>query len=149
MRFLLVDRILELDPLKEIVAEKFIDPGEDYFRDHFPGFPVVPGVLMVEMMAQTAGKCLMAGIEKSRWPVLLQVVRANFRKVVQPGVTLTMRAKITSVTAATAGADAVVERDGERVADASLLFGYVSRDFLSPGYEDEALREYLQRQGGT
>src|SRR5688572_1657004 len=149
MRFLLVDRILELDPLKEIVAEKFIDPGEDYFRDHFPGYPVLPGVLMVEMMAQTAGKCLMAGIEKSRWPVLLQVVRGNFRKVVQPGVTLTMRAKITSVTAATAGADAVVERDGERVADASLLFGYVSRDFLSPGYEDEALHEYLQRQGGA
>jgi 3-hydroxyacyl-[acyl-carrier-protein] dehydratase len=148
MRFLLVDRIAELVPLKQIVAEKYIDPSEDYLRDHFPGFPIVPGVLMVEMMAQTAGKCLMAGIEASRWPVLLQVIRGNFRKIVHPGVTLRMHARITSVTAATAAADAFVERDGERVADASLLFGYVDRNFLSPGYQDEVLRDYLQRQGG-
>lgn len=148
MRFLLVDSILELDPLKQIVAEKYIDPAEDYFRDHFPGFPVVPGVLMVEMMAQTAGKCLMAGPDTSRWPVLLQVVRGNFRKVVHPGVTLRMHARITSITAATAGAEAFVVREGERVADASLLFGYVPRSVLSAGFEDEVLRDFLKRQRG-
>jgi 3-hydroxyacyl-[acyl-carrier-protein] dehydratase len=149
MRFLLVDRIIELAPLKQIVAEKYIDPAEDYFRDHFPGFPIVPGVLMLEMMAQTAGKCLMAGIDASRWPVLLQVVRGNFRKIVHPGVTLRMHATITSVTAATATAESFVERGGERVADASLVFGYVSRDFLSPGFEDQVLQDYLQQAGGS
>ena len=58
MRFILIDEILEVNPGKHIRAIKHVAPDEDYFRDHFPGFPVVPGVLLTEMMAQTAGKCL-------------------------------------------------------------------------------------------
>ena len=58
MRFVLVDRIVSLTPGDQITAVRLIRPDEDYFADHFPGFPVVPGVLLTEMMAQTAGKCL-------------------------------------------------------------------------------------------
>ena len=58
MRFIFVDEIIELQPGEHIKAIKTISSGEEFFRDHFPGFPVVPGVLLTEMMAQAAGKCL-------------------------------------------------------------------------------------------
>lgn len=143
MRFLLVDRILELEPLKRIVASKEIGPDEDYFPDHFPGFPVVPGVLQVEMMAQSAGKCLMAGIEPSQWPVLLQVRQANFRKIVKPGASLRIEAEIISCNKHTAAANARIKCDGEGVADASLVFGFIAKDQLVPGFRDEVLAAWL------
>jgi NADH-quinone oxidoreductase subunit N len=58
MRFLLVDRILSLVPGERIEAEREVPQDEDYFQDHFPGFPVVPGVLLTESMGQAAAKCL-------------------------------------------------------------------------------------------
>src|SRR6185436_17827469 len=96
MRFLLVDRILELEAGKRIVTSKAVGADEDYYADHFPGYPVVPGVLQVEMMAQSAGKCLMAAIDSSRWPVLIQVRQANFRRSVFPGAALRIEAQIVS-----------------------------------------------------
>ena len=60
MRFILVDRILEMIPGQRIKATKAVAMDEDFFQDHFPGFPVVPGVLLTEMMGQAAGKCLEA-----------------------------------------------------------------------------------------
>jgi 3-hydroxymyristoyl/3-hydroxydecanoyl-(acyl carrier protein) dehydratase len=58
MRFVLVDRIHSLEPGVRVVASRLIPPDDDYFADHFPGFPVVPGVLLTEMMGQAAAKAL-------------------------------------------------------------------------------------------
>ncbi len=148
MRFLLVDRILELDAAKRIVAEKWIAPQEDYFADHFPGHPIVPGVLLVEMMAQTAGKCLMAGVDRTQWPILLQITRANFRKSVTPGSTVRIEAAIESCNNRTASARGFITCEGSRVADSSLMFGFIPKDLLAANYEDEVLRNYRATQGG-
>jgi 3-hydroxyacyl-[acyl-carrier-protein] dehydratase len=148
MRFLLVDRILELEAAKRIVAEKWVAPEEDYFADHFPGHPIVPGVLLVEMMAQTAGKCLMAGVDRTQWPILLQITRANFRKSVTPGSTVRIEAAIESCNNRTASARGFITCEGSRVADSSLMFGFIAKDLLAANFEDEVLRNYLATQGG-
>jgi 3-hydroxyacyl-[acyl-carrier-protein] dehydratase len=147
MRFLLVDRILELEAAKHIIAEKWINPEEDYFADHFPGYPIVPGVLMVEMMAQAAGKCLMAGIEGTQWPVLAQITRANFRRSVTPGSTLQIDATIESCNKLTANARGFITCEGARVADASLMFGFIPKNLLPANFDDEVLRNYLAMRG--
>jgi len=146
MRFLLVDEILELEPLKRIVSTKEVRPDEDYFADHFPGYPVVPGVLQVEMMAQSAGKCLMAAIDASLWPVLVQVRQANFRKSVLPGSSLRIEADILSCNNSTASALAKIRCNDHVVADATLVFGFIRKNLLQPGFQDEVLAMYLSRK---
>ncbi len=145
MRFVLVDKILELVPLQSIVASRQVLDNEDYFLDHFPGFPVVPGVLLVEMIAQTAGKCLMAGIDPSQWPVLVQIVRANFRQVVRPGAGLLIKADIKTFTVSTATAKGSIFHEDRLMADAEVVFGFISKSLIQPGYQDEVYQEFLQR----
>lgn len=147
MRFLLVDQILELEPAKHILAETWIDPQADYFADHFPGYPIVPGVLLVEMIAQAAGKCLMASIDSTQWPVLIQISSANFRKSVSPGVTVRIDATIHSCKQRTANAQGYIICGETRVVDASLMFGFIAKDLLAEHFEDPVLRRYLDLHG--
>jgi 3-hydroxyacyl-[acyl-carrier-protein] dehydratase len=125
---------------------KNISGSEDYFPDHFPGYPVVPGVLLVEMIAQAAGKCLMAGIDRSLWPVFLQIRQANFRKSVRPESLLVIETLIETCNEKTAAAKGKVLCEGNLMADASILLGFIPRSFLKPGYEDPVLQAYALSQ---
>ena len=84
MRFLLVKRIVTLEPGKSVEAEMSLPATEELFQDHFPGFPVVPGVLLTEMMAQTAGKCLNAQQLPRGNAMLVEVRSARFRQWAWP-----------------------------------------------------------------
>ena len=145
MRFLFVDRILELEPGKSIEAEHVFSGGEDFFRDHFPGFPVVPGVLLTEMMAQTAGKCLDAErMEKGRGKAMLAQIRsASFRDWVRPDENALIRAEIRTSQAEYATAVCSVEVRGTRVCAADLLFSFLPMEKFAPGYRDEVLESFL------
>ncbi|KAF0220711.1 MAG: 3R-hydroxymyristoyl ACP [Geobacteraceae bacterium] len=86
--FLMVDRVLEADPGKKIVAIKNVSMNEQFFQGHFPGHPVMPGVLIVEAMAQVAGiMAYLASDEETRKKVtyFMAIDSAKFRKPVKPG----------------------------------------------------------------
>ena len=145
MRFILVDRILELEPGKSIVAEKYISEDEDFFRDHFPGFPVVPGVLLTEMMAQAAGKCLDAERLPRGKAMLAQIRSASFRDWVGPDSTIQIKANVKTNRAAFATADCEVEVNDRKVASAELFFTFVPADQFAPDYVDHVLQAFLKR----
>jgi 3-hydroxyacyl-[acyl-carrier-protein] dehydratase len=85
--FLLVDRIIEYDPGKRVVGIKNVTLNEPYFAGHFPGAPVMPGVLIVEAMAQTAGVMMLANIpdRDSKLVFFTGIDNARFRRPVVPG----------------------------------------------------------------
>ena len=96
--FLLVDRIVELEPGKRIVGIKNVSMNEPFFVGHFPNFPVMPGVLIVEAMAQTGG-LLALGDEKVRGDKVVlfaSIEKAKFRRPVVPGDQLRMEIDVIS-----------------------------------------------------
>jgi 3-hydroxyacyl-[acyl-carrier-protein] dehydratase len=149
LRFIFVDDILELIPGQSIKATKYIARDEDYFRDHFPGFPVVPGVLLTEMMAQTAGKCLDAEASDRGKAMLARITQALFREWVAPGQTAVISAEIRSNRPQFATANCRVEVDGRTVSTADFLFTFVPSDRFAADYVDEVLNRYLVRQRST
>jgi 3-hydroxyacyl-[acyl-carrier-protein] dehydratase len=149
MRFLFVDRILELVPGRSIEAEHIFSSGEDFFQDHFPGFPVVPGVLLTEMMGQAAAKCLDAeGRETGRGKAMLaQIRQASFRDWVRPDERILIKAEIRTSRTDYATAACSAELRGNRVCAADLLFAFLPADKFAPGCRDEVLEAFLASRG--
>ena len=155
MRFILLDRITAMEAGRSIQAEKTLSPDEELFKDHFPGFPVVPGVLLTEMMAQAAGKCLDAERRPRGRAMLAQIRTASFRAWVRPGETAQITAAIVSSQEALATAKCHIDVKGSRVASAELLFAFLPYEQFSVLSRDELLevffaeRERLSRTADT
>ena len=143
MRFLLVDEILEMEPGSSVRAAKSFRGDEDFFQDHFPGFPVVPGVLLVEMMAQTVGKCLNAQEEPRGKAMLARITSAQFKEWMRPGERAVMHAEIRKNRAAYATADCFIMIGEKKICGASLLFAFLPDERFAPDYRDEVLESYL------
>ncbi len=95
MRFSLIDRIDALEPGKQIAAVKSLSMAEEYLADHFPGFPVMPGVLMLEAMTQASAWLVRATEDFAHSMVVLQEARnVKYGQFVQPGQTLEVSAQI-------------------------------------------------------
>lgn len=145
MRFILVDRLLRLEPGVMAEAEKTLPATEEIFHDHFPGFPVVPGVLLIEMMGQTAAKALNAQQLARGYALLGEVRSARFRQWVKPGEIILLNAQIkrNQEDYAIANCWAVVE--GKKVGTAELLFFFLPGEQFAPDFHDEVLEAFLQQ----
>lgn len=97
MRFTLLDRVLSVEPGKSITAIKTLSLAEEYLADHFPRFPVMPGVLMLESMTQAAAWAIRLGEDFAHSMVVLRAARnVKYGDFVEPGRTLTVTAQILS-----------------------------------------------------
>lgn len=93
MKFLLVDRISEIEPGRRVVAHKAVSLAEEYLADHFPAFPVLPGVFLLEAMTQAAAWVVRTGLDFRPSLVVLKEARnVTYKSFVAPGQTLTIEA---------------------------------------------------------
>jgi len=94
--FLLIDRVVDLTRKQRIVALKNVTINEPFFQGHFPGYPIMPGVLMVEAIAQAGGALLLTEVpdREGRLMVFTGIERARFRRPVVPGDTLRIEVEV-------------------------------------------------------
>ena len=120
--FLMVDRIEELEA-ERIVGIKNVTVNEPYFVGHFPDYPVMPGVLIIEAMAQVAGVLVLSGIpdRKNKLVLLAGVDGAKFRKPVRPGDQLRIEMKVLRSRSSMAKVTGTATVDGVVVAEAEIL----------------------------
>lgn len=145
-RWILIDRVVEVESGKRIKGVKAFTRAELFFMDHFHGFPIVPGVLQVEMMATTGGKLI-----KLDHPELLPVVgsikSAKFYSHIRPGDQCFIHVELERLRKSYALANGWVEVDGKKVSEATIMYGIMSAELLDPEYVDPVLEEYRAENG--
>jgi 3-hydroxyacyl-[acyl-carrier-protein] dehydratase len=128
--FLLVDTVLEIEPLKRIVSLKNVSINEPFFQGHFPGKPVMPGVLIIEGMAQTGGLLLLSEVpDRDRKLFYLAAVdEARFRRPVVPGDQLRIEVTVLKWKVKFCKLQAVATVNGDVAAEAIMRCMLVDRD---------------------
>jgi len=128
--FLMVDAIVEMERLKRIVGVKNVSIDEDYFRGHFPGKPIMPGVLMIEALAQTGGLLLLQEVPDREKKLLyfVAVDDARFRRPVVPGEQLRLEVTVISWRRSFCKLRGQASVNGELAAEATLMCKMVDRD---------------------
>ncbi|MGE5607451.1 MAG: 3-hydroxyacyl-ACP dehydratase FabZ [Bacteroidota bacterium] len=121
--FLLVDRVLELVPKQRLVALKNVTVNENFFNGHFPQRPVMPGVLIIESMAQAAGLVMLSEEEhKGKIPYFTGIDNARFRRTIVPGDQVIIEIDVIRIKGNVGRAKAVAKVDNQVATEAELMF---------------------------
>ena len=126
MRWLLVDRIDVLEVGSHAEGDRTWVASEPFFADHFPGFPVVPGVLLMEALAQISGKLIGYTVRRERgdwpFPILSMMDRVKFRRFVRPDETVVLQTKLTALRDESASVEVRARVNGRVVSQAEQFF---------------------------
>ncbi len=129
--FLLVDRIIELEG-NRAVGIKQVSSGEIYFQGHFPGLPIMPGVLIVEALAQVGAVALLSKAEyRGKIALFAGIDRFRFRKPVTPGDTLRLEVELTALRGPIGKGIGKATVNGQTAAEGGLLFAVAEASALS------------------
>jgi 3-hydroxyacyl-[acyl-carrier-protein] dehydratase len=132
--FQMIDRITTLDvPGRRIVTSCQVPQQSPVFEGHFPGYPIMPGVLLIETMAQTGGWLVLASVGCAKMPFLMQVEKAKMRTFVSPGEALEVEASLQHEGSGYAVIKAGITAAGKKVTEAEIRYGVVP-------FPNEALR---------
>jgi 3-hydroxyacyl-[acyl-carrier-protein] dehydratase len=137
--FLFVDAIVEMERLKRVVGIKNVTINESHFQGHFPGKPIMPGVLIIEAMAQTGGLLLLQEVpdRENKLLYFVAVDGARFRRPVVPGDQLKLEIKVVSWRGDFCKLDGRATVDGQLAAEATLMCKMVDRE-MSAKMQDAA-----------
>ncbi len=126
--FLLVDKIIDMEPGKKAIGIKNVTINEPFFEGHFPGLPIMPGVLIVEAMAQVAAAICM-GLEenKEKLGVFTGIDNCKFRRQVVPGDSLRMEVEMTALRRGIGKADAKAYVGDDLACSGNLTFALIER----------------------
>ncbi len=128
MNWKLIDRIEEVSPGERATGTKRLSPDLPLFQDHFPSFPVIPGVLLVEMLAQLAGKLLEVTVylERDVWvfPILSIVREAKFRSFIHPEHEVRLDVRLKALRRESAVVRGTVFAEGKRKGNVELIFAF-------------------------
>ena len=126
--FLLIDEVLELEPGRRVVARKHVRADEWYLRGHFPGRPVMPGVLIVEAMAQAGAVAVLAEEEnRGRIALFAGIDDTRFKRIVEPGDELELECALEQVRGPIGRGKATARVDDELAARGTLTFAVDTR----------------------
>ena len=136
--FQLIDRIEAIDSAAGTIAARSQVPQQSsVFEGHFPGYPILPGVLLVECMAQTAGYLVLARENFQRMPFLAQIESAKLRHFVEPGTMLSIEAQLEHLGSGFAVMKASVKSESAALAEAEIRFRCLP--FPSPAMREQML----------
>jgi 3-hydroxyacyl-[acyl-carrier-protein] dehydratase len=127
--FLLVDRVIELEPGKRAVGLKNVTFNEQFFQGHFPGEPIMPGVLIVEALAQVGGVAVLSMPEhKGKLALFTGINNFRFKQMVKPGDQLELTVTMTAMRSNLGKGEAVAKVEGKVVASGELWFALADRE---------------------
>jgi 3-hydroxyacyl-[acyl-carrier-protein] dehydratase len=133
--FLLIDRVIDIERRKRILAIKNVTVNEPHFNGHFPGHPIMPGVLIVESIAQAGGALLLTEVpdRDQKLMVFTGIERAKFRKPVVPGDQLRIEVTVIAWRSNAAKMQGRVTVDGKVACEATITCQLVDRPASQPG----------------
>lgn len=120
---LLIDKVEEIEPGKRIVGYKNVTMNEPFFQGHYPGKPIMPGVLIVEALAQLGAVAILSMEEyKGKTPIFGSIKSAKFRKMVIPGDVLRLEVEMIKIKGPAGVGKAIATVDGKKAAEAEITF---------------------------
>ena len=127
--FLLIDRVVEFEPAKRLVAIKNVTVNEPFFQGHFPGLPIMPGVLVIEAMAQAGAIIMMTEMpdRETKLAVFTGIEKAKFRRQVTPGDQLRIEVEVLAFKSRVGRMEAKALVDGKLACQATLTCAIVPR----------------------